>query len=142
MPAVEAGDVEAGLLIHEGQLTYGDHGLRKAVDLGEWWLLETGLPLPLGVNTIRRDLGADTIATVSTVLQEAIQVGLAQRREALAYAIQFGRDLDDHTVDRFVGMYVNDLTCDLGDEGRQAVQELYTRAEGFFGGPVCAEFAD
>jgi 1,4-dihydroxy-6-naphthoate synthase len=141
LPAVAAGDVEAGLLIHEGQLTYGDHGVRKSVDLGEWWLLETGLPLPLGVNTIRRDLGAETIATVSTVLQEAIREGLAQRREALAYAIQFGRDLDDDTVDRFVGMYVNDLTCDLGDEGRQAIRELYARAADFFPAPVRAEFA-
>jgi 1,4-dihydroxy-6-naphthoate synthase len=141
LPAVAAGDVEAGLLIHEGQLTYGDHGVSKCVDLGEWWLLETGLPLPLGVNTIRRDLGDETIATVSQVLRDAIQVGLAQRREALSYAIQFGRDIDDDTVDRFVGMYVNDLTRDLGDEGRQAVREFYARAEGFYGGPVRPEFA-
>ena len=142
LPAVAEGRVDAGLLIHEGQLTYGDAGVRKCVDLGEWWLLETGLPLPLGVNTIRRDLGPETIATVSTVLQEAIRAGLAQRREALAYAIQFGRDLDDDTVDRFVGMYVNDLTCDLGDEGRQAIRELYARAAGFFPEPVRPEFAD
>jgi 1,4-dihydroxy-6-naphthoate synthase len=142
LPAVADGEVEAGLLIHEGQLTYGDHGVRKSVDLGEWWLLETGLPLPLGVNTIRRDLGPETIATVSAVLQEAIREGLAQRREALAYAIQFGRDIDEDTVDRFVGMYVNDLTCDLGDEGRQAVRELYARAADFFPEPVRPEFAD
>jgi 1,4-dihydroxy-6-naphthoate synthase len=143
LPAVVAGSVEAGLLIHEGQLTYGDAGVRKCVDLGEWWLLETGLPLPLGVNTIRADLGADTIAAVSAILQEAIRAGLSHRREALAYALQFGRDIDDETVDRFVGMYVNDLTEDMGDEGRQAIRELLTRASdlGLYEVPVRVEFA-
>jgi 1,4-dihydroxy-6-naphthoate synthase len=144
LPAVAEGRADAGLLIHEGQLTYGDAGVRKCVDLGEWWLLETGLPLPLGVNTIRRDLGPATISTVSEVLLKAIRAGLAQRREALAYALQFGRDIDDDTVDRFVGMYVNDLTCDVGDEGRQAVRELLTRAESFglYEHPVQVEFTD
>ena len=144
LPAVAEGRVDAGLLIHEGQLTYADAGVEKCADLGEWWLLETGLPLPLGVNTIRRDLGADTIATVSQVLQEAIQAGLDARREALVYARRFGRDLDAETVDRFVGMYVNDLTCDLGDEGRQAIGELYARADemGIYPAPVRAEFAE
>jgi 1,4-dihydroxy-6-naphthoate synthase len=143
LPAVADGRADAGLLIHEGQLTYGDHGVSKCVDLGEWWLLETGLPLPLGVNTIRADLGAETIAAVSAVLREAIRDGLAHRRQALAYAIQFGRDLDDDTVDRFVGMYVNDLTCDVGDEGRQAISELLTRAQdfGLYDAPVRVEFA-
>ncbi len=144
LPAVADGRADAGLLIHEGQLTYGDSGVQKCVDLGEWWLLETGLPLPLGVNTIRRDLGAETIGTVSTVLQEAIRAGLSERREALLYAKQFGRDLDDETVDRFVGMYVNELTCDVGDEGRLAVRELLTRAEAFglYDAPVRVEFTD
>jgi 1,4-dihydroxy-6-naphthoate synthase len=144
LPAVAEGRADAGLLIHEGQLTYGDAGVRKCVDLGEWWLLETGLPLPLGVNTIRRDLGPATISTVSEVLLKAIRAGLAQRREALAYALQFGRDIDDETVDRFVGMYVNDLTCDVGDEGREAVRELLTRAESFglYEHPVQVEFTD
>jgi 1,4-dihydroxy-6-naphthoate synthase len=143
LDAVAAGRCEAGLLIHEGQLTYGDAGVAKCLDLGEWWLLETGLPLPLGVNTIRRDLGAESIAVVSGVLREAIRAGLGERREALAYALQFGRDLDDETVDRFVGMYVNDLTEDVGDEGRQAVHELLTRAEGagLYDAPVRVEFA-
>ena len=143
LPAVVEGRAEAGLLIHEGQLTYAASGVGKCVDLGEWWLLETGLPLPLGVNTIRRDLGDEAIETVSGVLQEAIRVGLAERREALAYAQRFGRDLDGETVDRFVGMYVNDLTCNVGDEGRQAVRELLTRAEalGLYDAPVRVEFA-
>jgi 1,4-dihydroxy-6-naphthoate synthase len=143
LDAVADGRCDAGLLIHEGQLTYGDAGVHKCVDLGEWWLLETGLPLPLGVNTVRRDLGGETIAAVSGVLQEAIRSGLRNRREALAYALQFGRDLDDETVDKFVGMYVNDLTEDVGDEGRQAVRELLTRAESFglYDAPVRVEFA-
>ncbi len=143
LPAVADGRVDAGLLIHEGQLTFADSGVLKCVDLGEWWLLETGLPLPLGVNTVRRDLGAETIAAVSTVLQEAIRAGLDSRGEALAYARQFGRDLDEPTVDRFVAMYVNELTCDVGDEGRQAVHELYARADemGVYEQPVRAEWA-
>jgi len=143
LPAVVDGRIDAGLLIHEGQLTYAASGVGKCVDLGEWWLLETGLPLPLGVNTIRRDLGAAAIETVSNVLQEAIRMGLGERREALAYAQRFGRDLDGETVDRFVAMYVNDLTCNVGDEGRQAVRELLTRAEalGVYDAPVRVEFA-
>jgi 1,4-dihydroxy-6-naphthoate synthase len=143
LPAVADGRADAGLLIHEGQLTYSDAGVEKCADLGEWWLLETGLPLPLGVNTIRRDLGGDAIRDVSAALQEAIRVGLDHRQEALGYAREFGRDLDDETVDRFVGMYVNALTCDLGDEGRQAVRELYARADemGIYPAPVRVEFA-
>jgi 1,4-dihydroxy-6-naphthoate synthase len=143
LPAVVEGRVAAGLLIHEGQLTYGAAGVHKCIDLGEWWLLETGLPLPLGVNTIRRDLGAETIASVSSILQEAIRAGLSHRREALAYALQFGRDIDDETVDKFVGMYVNEMTEDVGDEGRQAVSELLTRAAalGLYDEPVRVEFA-
>jgi 1,4-dihydroxy-6-naphthoate synthase len=129
LDAVAEERADAGLLIHEGQLTYAAAGVQKCVDLGEWWLLETGLPLPLGVNTVRRDLGEETMQTVSAVLRDAIRAGLDHRAEALAYARRFGRDLDEETVDRFVGMYVNDLTADLGDEGRQAVAELYRRAE-------------
>lgn len=142
LDAVAAGRADAGLLIHEGQLTYAAAGVEKCVDLGEWWLLETGLPLPLGVNTVRRDLGEETMRTVSAVLQDAIRAGLDHRDEALAYALRFGRDLDDETVDRFVGMYVNDLTTDLGDEGRQAVAELYRRAEdlGLTQGDVRVDF--
>jgi 1,4-dihydroxy-6-naphthoate synthase len=128
LPAVAAGDVAAGLLIHEGQLTYRDSGLVKCVDLGEWWLLETGLPLPLGVNTIRRDLGPDVMRDVSTILRESIDAALDNRDEALSYALAFGRGMDAERGDAFVGMYVNELTCDFGDEGRQAVRELLQRA--------------
>jgi 5,8-dihydroxy-2-naphthoate synthase len=127
---VAAGTAGAGLLIHEGQLTYRDDGLEKCLDLGEWWLLETGLPLPLGVNTIRLDLGDEAIRRVSQVLRESIDAALEHRDEALDYALGFGRGMDVERGDRFVGMYVNDLTIDYGDEGRQAVRELLTRAHG------------
>jgi 1,4-dihydroxy-6-naphthoate synthase len=139
---VVEGHADAGLLIHEGQLTYGLRGLEKVIDLGEWWLLETGLPLPLGVNAARRDLGEDALREVSAVLEESIRAGLSNRREALAYAGQFGRGLDAELTDRFVGMYVNELTCDYGDEGRAAVQELLRRGDaiGAFPEPVRVEF--
>jgi 1,4-dihydroxy-6-naphthoate synthase len=139
---VKSGRAAAGLLIHEGQLTYEAEGLAKSVDLGEWWLLETGLPLPLGVNVARRDLGGDTLRELSDVLRDSISAGLANRRKAMAYAMQYGRGLDDALADRFVGMYVNELTCDYGDEGREAVQELLKRAEaiGAYDGPVRVEF--
>jgi 1,4-dihydroxy-6-naphthoate synthase len=125
---VVSGRAEAGLLIHEGQLTYRDHGLVKCLDLGEWWLLETGLPLPLGVNTIRRDLGADAMRDVSEILRTSIDDALEHREEALAYALGFGRGMDVQRGDAFVGMYVNELTRDYGDEGRAAVAELLERA--------------
>ena len=142
MDAVEDGTAEAGLLIHEGQLTYQRQGLEKVVDLGEWWLLETGLPLPLGVNVARRDLGKETLERLSAVLASSIQAGLESRDEALEYALQFGRGLDHELADRFVGMYVNELTQDYGDEGRQAVSELLHRGEqiGAFPGPVRVDF--
>ncbi len=126
---VASGRADAGLLIHEGQLVFGEYGLVKVLDLGEWWLLETGLPLPLGVNTVRRDLGAEVIADVSSVLRDAIQCGLDNRAEALEYALQFGRGIDAAVADRFVSMYVNELTQDYGDEGRKAVTELLRRGE-------------
>jgi 1,4-dihydroxy-6-naphthoate synthase len=139
---VSSGRADAGLLIHEGQLTYQDSGLKKVVDLGEWWLLETGLPLPLGANVARRDVGADTLFDLSDVLRDSIQAGLDNREEAMEYALQFGRGLDTKLADRFVGMYVNELTCDYGEEGRQAVRELLTRAEaiGTYEQPVKVEF--
>jgi 1,4-dihydroxy-6-naphthoate synthase len=135
---VASGRAEVGLLIHEGQLTFEDFGLVKVLDLGEWWLLETGLPLPLGVNVIRRDLGDDVLHDVSDVLREAIQCGLDHRAEALEYALQFGRGIDAAVADRFVSMYVNELTQDYGDEGRKAVTELLRRGEalGAFPAPV------
>jgi 1,4-dihydroxy-6-naphthoate synthase len=126
---VKSGRADAGLLIHEGQLTYAAEGLQKAVDLGEWWLLETGLPLPLGINVARRDLGSEVLHDLSEVLRESIQAGLANRADAMEYALGFGRGLDTELADRFVGMYVNDFTCDYGDEGREAVAELLRRGE-------------
>ena len=136
------GRAEAGLLIHEGQLTYASLGLEKSIDLGEWWLLETGLPLPLGINVARRDLGDETLHDLSEVLRESIRAGLENREEAMRYAMQFGRGLDERLADRFVGMYVNELTEDYGDEGRKAVQELLGRAEamGLYERPVELSF--
>ena len=115
---VASGRADAGLVIHEGQLTYEADGLHKVLDLGEWWQLETGLPLPLGVNAARRDIG-ERLPELSAVLLDSIQAGLANRREAMRYAMRFGRGIDPATADRFVGMYVNELTCDYGDEGRR-----------------------
>lgn len=133
---VASGRADAGLLIHEGQLTYGGSGLHKVLDVGEWWFGETGLPLPLGVNAARRDLGAK-LGDVSAVLGEAIRVGLDNREEAMEYARQFGRGIDAETADRFVTMYVNELTRDYGEIGRRAVSELLRRA----GSDVVAEYA-
>jgi 1,4-dihydroxy-6-naphthoate synthase len=144
MDEVEEGRAEAGLLIHEGQLTYGRRGLELVVDLGEWWLLETGLPLPLGINVARRDLGDDVLPELSDVLRDSIRAGLANRDEALEYALQYGRGLSTELADKFVGMYVNELTEDYGQEGRQAVAELLRRGEeaGAFERPVRVEFVD
>jgi len=123
------GHADAGLLIHEGQLTYGDNGLRKIVDLGEWWAERTaGLPLPLGGNIIRRDLGPEMIAKVSKMLHDSIAYALSHRKDAVEYAQQFGRGLDKDKTDKFVGMYVNDLTLGYGERGRKAVERLMTDA--------------
>lgn len=126
--AVLDGRVEAGVIIHEGQLTYQDMGLRKVVDLGEWWKEETGLPLPLGCNTIKRSLGEDLMRLVSKILKESIQYSLDNREAALDYALSFGRGLDRSRGDEFVGMYVNDLTVDYGERGREAVRVFLDRA--------------
>ena len=127
--AVRGEEVAAGLLIHEGQLTYQDEWLKKIVDLGEWWAESTGgLPLPLGGNVIRRDLGTPVIATVSRLLRDSIAYALEHRQEALDYALQFGRGLDRAKADRFVGMYVNELTLEYGERGRTAVQRLFDEA--------------
>jgi 1,4-dihydroxy-6-naphthoate synthase len=141
---VKSGAAEAGLLIHEGQLTYQAEGLEKVVDLGEWWLLETGLPLPLGANVARRDIGPDRLHDLSEVLAESISAGLANRREAMEYALGFGRGLDSELGDRFVAMYVNELTQDYGEEGREAVRELMRRGEaiGAFESPVNVDFVN
>jgi 1,4-dihydroxy-6-naphthoate synthase len=127
--AVAEGKAAAGLLIHEGQLTYADEGLVKIVDLGEWWAERTGgLPLPLGGNIIRRDLGRETMGQVSRLLRASISHALTHRTEAVEYAQQFGRGLDRSRTDRFVGMYVNDLTLDYGPRGRAGLERLYADA--------------
>jgi 5,8-dihydroxy-2-naphthoate synthase len=139
---VKQGGADAGLLIHEGQLTYQAAGLTKVLDLGEWWLGETGLPLPLGVNAARRDLGRDTLTRLAAVLADSIRAGLEHRPEALAHARQWARGMPDELIDRFVSMYVNDLTRDYGEDGRAAVHELLQRGEalGAFDAPVKVEF--
>jgi 1,4-dihydroxy-6-naphthoate synthase len=142
--AVLDGQAQAGLLIHEGQLTYQDEGLRKIVDLGEWWAERTGgLPLPLGGNIIRRDLGPEMIAKVSRILHDSIAYALSHRPEAVEYALQFGRGLDRARTDRFVGMYVNDLTLAYGDRGRLGLERLMADAfqHGLIPQKVPVEFA-
>ena len=140
--AVARGELEAGVLIHEGQLTFAAQGLTEVVDLGHWWKEETGLPLPLGGNVIRRDLGPERIARVSRALSRSIEYGLVHREQALSHAMQFARGLDRKDADRFVGMYVNDWTRGYGPRGRQAVQTLLDRgaAQGLIP-PVKAEYA-
>jgi 1,4-dihydroxy-6-naphthoate synthase len=142
--AVLDGKADAGLLIHEGQLTYQDEGLRKIVDLGEWWSERTGgLPLPLGGNIIRRDLGPEMIRKVSKMLHDSIAYALSHRKEAVEYAEQFGRGLDRERTDKFVGMYVNDLTLGYGERGRKAVERLMGEAfeNGLIPNRVPVEFA-
>lgn len=124
IPAVVSGEFDAGLIIHEGQLTYDKSGLHRIVDLGRWWQKVTGLPLPLGGNAIRRSLGHETMASVTQALRDSIQYAIDHRDEALAYAMQFARDLDTQLADKFVGMYVNERTLDYGEDGREAVRRL------------------
>jgi 5,8-dihydroxy-2-naphthoate synthase len=144
LEAVTGGEAEAGVVIHEGQLTYGELGLAKVVDLGEWWKGETGLPLPLGGNGIRRDLGEELKRQLCRLLSQSIEYGLDHRGEALAYAVRYARGLEDDPVrsDRFVGMYVNDWTRDYGEVGRRAVQLLLDRgaAAGLLPRRIAAEF--
>jgi 1,4-dihydroxy-6-naphthoate synthase len=124
IPEILEGKHEAGLIIHEGQLTYDKSGLHRIVDLGKWWQKVTGLPLPLGGNAIRRSLGPETMASVTQALHDSIQYAIDHREEALSYAMQFARDLDAQLADKFVGMYVNERTLDYGDDGREAVRRL------------------
>jgi len=142
--AVLAGDVDAGLIIHEGQLTYASRGLKLIADMGEWWFRETGLPLPLGGNVVRKDLGEDLIRTVSRHLKESIAYALDHRAGALDHAMQFARGLDRGTADEFVGMYVNQWTLDYGATGREAVQVLLDRGHeaGIIRNQVAVEFAE
>jgi len=124
IPQVLAGKHEAGLIIHEGQLTYAKSGLHRILDLGKWWRDKEGLPLPLGGNAIRRELGREMIASISDALKRSIQYALDHREQALNYAMQFARDLDVQSADKFVGMYVNERTLDYGEDGRAAVALL------------------
>jgi 1,4-dihydroxy-6-naphthoate synthase len=144
LQATSSGQCDAGLIIHEGQLTFQNLGLHLVVDLGVWWQAKTELPLPLGGNVVRRDLGSEVIRQISRLLRESIRYALDHRAEALDYALQYGRDLDRTLADRFVGMYVNDWTLDYGPRGREAVRRLL--AEGHRAGvipePVHVEFAD
>jgi 1,4-dihydroxy-6-naphthoate synthase len=142
LPAVAAGEVLAGLLIHEGQLYYAQKGLHKVLDLGEWWYGQTSLPLPLGGNVVRKDLGEPTVLKIAALLKESIRYALDHRDEALAYALQYARDLDPRLADRFVGMYVNDWTLDYGPKGREAVRRLLGQAAeaGLVPGPLGIEF--
>lgn len=139
---VAQNQADAGLIIHEGQLTYGDQGLHLIVDMGKWWHDETGLPLPLGANAIRKDLGRQAMEDVTVLLKESIRYGLEHRQEALEYALQYGRDLDRSKADTFVGMYVNDWTLDFGERGREAVATLLRRGHeaGVIPNPVELEF--
>jgi len=124
IPSVKSGEFDAGLIIHEGQLTYAKDGLVKLLDLGQWWREQTGLPLPLGGNAIRRSLGQETMLMATNALRDSIQHALDHREEALAYAMQFARDLDPNLANRFVGMYVNERTLNYGDDGRDAIRKL------------------
>ena len=142
--AVIAGDVDAGLLIHEGQLTYKDDGLHLIADMGAWWLEKTGLPLPLGGNVIRKDMPRDVQKKVSRHLRESITYGLDHRKNALDHAMRFARGLDRSKADTFVGMYVNDWTLDYGDRGRAAIRLFLEEGvkSGVITRPVTVEFID
>lgn len=128
LDAVAAGRFPAGLIIHEGQLTFRNQGLHLVVDLGRWWFEKTGLPLPLGGNVVRRDLGPATMSQISRLIKESIRYALAHRQDALNYALQYARDMDPKLADQFVGMYVNDWTIDYGEKGRAAVRRLLDEA--------------
>ena len=124
MDAVDHGTVDAGLLIHEGQLTFASRGLHKIIDLGQWWKTQTGLPLPLGGNAIKKSLGPELISKVSRLLKDSIEYGLANRQVAVRHAMAYGRGMAENLTDEFVGMYVNDYTIDYGEHGRKAVSLL------------------
>jgi 1,4-dihydroxy-6-naphthoate synthase len=142
LEAVRDGAVEAGLVIHEGQLTYARYGLHRVVDLGLWWQQKTGLPLPLGVNAVRRSVPEPMAREIARAIRRSVRYALDHREEALHYALGFGRELDAELADRFVGMYVNHWTLQLGDTGRRAIRELLARgaAAGLLPGPVEPEF--
>ena len=142
LDAVQQDEVDAGLIIHEGQLTYAREGLHKVIDLGEWWYEETGLPLPLGANVIRRNLGTEKIRKITALLKQSIQYSLDHRSRGLEYAMTYARDMETDLADKFVGMYVNDYTLDYGEKGRTGVRELLHRgnAAGIIPHRVDADF--
>ena len=144
IPAVASGKCAAGLIIHEGQLTFQNQGLHLIVDLGVWWQGLTGLPLPLGGNVVRRDLGIDTMREISRLIKASIRYSLEHRQDALTYALQYARDMDRDLADRFVGMYVNDWTLDYGPRGRAAVAKLLEEAHraGIIPAPVKVELVE
>jgi 5,8-dihydroxy-2-naphthoate synthase len=144
IPAVESGKFDAGLIIHEGQLTFQNQGLHLVVDLGVWWMEKTGLPLPLGGNVVRKDLGKETMHRISEYIKQSIRYALEHRQEALAYALKYARDMDVKLADQFVGMYVNDWTLDYGARGREAVKRLLHEGHkaGIIAAPVQVEFVD
>jgi 1,4-dihydroxy-6-naphthoate synthase len=144
LDAVATDKFDAGLIIHEGQLTFHNQGLKLVADLGLWWQEKTGLPLPLGGNVVRRDLGATVMRDISRLLKESIRYGLAHRQDALAYALRYARDMDSALADRFVGMYVNDWTLDYGPRGRAAVARLLDEGyrAGIIPNPVAVEFVE
>ena len=143
---VKQGKSDAGLIIHDGQLTYQSQGFHKIIDLGEWWYQETDLPLPLGANVIRRDLGSEAIRKITSLLKQSIQYSLSHRQEGLEYAMVYARDMesDSTLADRFVGMYVNDYTLDYGQRGRAGVHELLSRGyqSGIITSPVDIDFVE
>jgi 1,4-dihydroxy-6-naphthoate synthase len=141
---VRDGRSDLGLIIHEGQLTFSGYALHKVLDLGVWWKDETGLPLPLGGNAVRRDLGPELMARLTGLVRETVNHSLAHRREALEYAMTFARGMDPAIADRFVGMWVNDMTVNIGERGRRAVQELLDRghAAGVIPNRVVADFVE
>ncbi len=143
LDAVQDGSVDAGLIIHEGQLLYSQMGLSRVVDLGQWWKEKTSLPLPLGGNAVRRALGPEVAERIAQVIRDSVSYALEHREEALNYALQFARDMDSELADKFVGMYVNRWTLGYGERGRAAVQELLDRGAraGLLSGPVKAEFS-
>jgi 1,4-dihydroxy-6-naphthoate synthase len=143
MPAVKSGTFDCGLIIHEGQLTWEREGLVQVADFGKWWKAETGLPLPLGVNVVRKDLGQGAVKELSRVMRESIESGLSNRARALEYALQFARGLDEATSDEFVGMYVNDRTLDMGEDGIAAIKLLLQRgADAGLVPPVTVDVVD
>src|SRR3954447_8190409 len=144
IPTVAEGRAEAGLIIHEGQLTFQNQGLHLVVDLGVWWMEKTGLPLPLGGNVVRRDLGAETMSRISRLIKESIRYALDHRQDALTYALQYARDMTRELADQFVGMYVNDWTLDYGPRGREAVRRLLDEGHraGIIPAPVAIDLVD